>query len=220
MNQDKQLELIYEAIVKKHDPHIEAPFTKEDMFKTRYELDVRSSVRHLPNRSLDKSYIIYEGDVHTTYQWYIKGARKHRDERDEKTGLSLPAYIEIDRRSGIVTQLSWFTNNGGYRVERDPSTGGWLPCSIQVAFKRTGGHEVQKIWTTVDGFHRTDGPAIECINYLTGEVTSKQYALHGNLMNEEEWLKDPLVQREFKFKKLEDKETKDDDFLRTFGDIL
>jgi len=46
------------------------------------------------------------------------------------------------------------------------------------------------------------------------------YVLDNNQLTKEEWLKDARVQRALRIKKLEDKEIKDDDFLRTFGDVL
>jgi len=53
--------------------------------------------------------------------------------------------------------------------------------------------------------------------YPNGEEV---YALDDNRMSKHSWLKDARVQKALKFKKLEDKETKDDDFLRTFGGVL
>jgi len=64
--------------------------------------------------------------------------------------------------------------------------------------------------------HREDGPAVE---YLDGG-RADTYWLDNTKMKKEDWLKDPRVQRVLALKKLENKNIKDDDFLRTFGSVL
>jgi len=96
-----------------------------------------------------------------------------------------------------------------------------------------------KVWLDKDGLkHREDGPAFvgsthgfrswwihgkrhneygPAIIYTNGK---KVYALDNEKISEQEWLKDSRVQRALNFKKLENKDIKDDDFLRTFGSIV
>jgi len=44
--------------------------------------------------------------------------------------------------------------------------------------------------------------------------------LEDRIMSKGKWLQDPSVQRVLALKKLENKDIKDDDFLRTFGGVL
>lgn len=71
-----------------------------------------------------------------------------------------------------------------------------------------------EIWCIHGKKHRLDGPA-----YIT-KKGNEFYFLDDSQVPEYEWLSDARVIKAHRIKKLEDKEIKDDDFLRTFGKIL
>jgi len=81
-------------------------------------------------------------------------------------------------------------------------------------------------WWINDKVHREDGPAIRVVKdflivrrHSVYPVTNL-YFLDDLLISEEDWKADARVKKALVIKKLEDKETKDDDFLRTFGEVI
>ena len=97
--------------------------------------------------------------------------------------------------------------------------GGTKEWKIDGRFHREDGPAIErpdgtKEWFKHNDRHREDGPAVESAN------GSSEYWLEDRIMSKGKWLQDPSVQRVLALKKLENKDIKDDDFLRTFGGVL
>jgi len=103
-------------------------------------------------------------------------------------------------------KLAWLENKEFGRHEIDPKTGLSLPTFIK--------HDGTQEWWEDSKLHREDGPAVI---YPDGD---EAYYIGDMSLKKVEWEKHPSVLKFRAKKKLEDPKIKDDDFLRTFGEIL
>jgi len=139
--------------------------------------------------------------------WYNDAGQVHRDDG--------PAVI---RKDGTK---EWYQHNllhrdNGPAVENPDGTLEWFKKNVR---HREDGPAIEysngdKYWWIKNGQHREDGPAV-----IRTDGT-KGWWLDDKKYTEDQWLKDERVQKALAFKKLEDKGTTDDDFLRTFGKLL
>ena len=197
------------------------------------------SVHDLP----DGYFKVYDRKYKETK--YILDRRIHRTEKDPKTGLtkwarkdyvsSLKCYMYEWRINGTLKRVDKHPNGVSYpnvvydtgtemwlnergacdREEIDPNTGLTLPAYVDADGLRE--------WFIDGKRHRIDGPAVsydpkKC-DYDNLEQYD-QYYLDETKMTKEEWEKDPRVQKVLALKNVQDKDIKDDDFLRSFGKIL
>ena len=100
-------------------------------------------------------------------------ARYHRDERDPKTGLVLPAQVDA------VGNAVWWRNGLRHRDDRDPETGLVLPSYV---CKR------HRLWHCDGKLHRTDrdpetGRVLPAVWCAYGKL---QWFIDGEQMTEQE----------------------------------
>jgi len=208
------LTILYENLGDSSNPHIEAPFTIEDILKTNY-------TRVNYNYTVPLGRLCIMSYNHTDHLRIFKWDDMDygsRDEIDKKTKLVLPSYMELSEDQKTVYTLSWRLHGARNREDKDPITKESLPAKI--CFTPDGSDSyISKFWFINDNLHRVDGPAVVWYD-KAGEIINEEYYINDLELSKQKWEQDPEVKRILDFKKLEDKGTKDDDFLRTFGSVL
>ena len=146
-----------------------------------------------------------------TMHWYLGGSN-HRNERDPKTGLLLPSYIDYMAPDCYVT--TWSNSSELLsRKEVDPKTGISLPAKIARGGKNGGDWTMR--WFFRHERHREDGPA------FINDLGEEEFWLDNQEIDDvRDYVKDHRVAKKLLTFELEDKDIKDDDFLRSFGRIL
>ena len=213
------LSVLYENINKDdiifEYPDIEYPFTKESIMKTEYPI-IYANENHQSTRDIEKYVYCTKLTTYKEYIWVID-QMQGRDERDEKTKLLLPSLVCINIHDNSIQTLAWNIGDEHHRdeSERDPKTGKPLPQYLN----DTNTYQDRQWWVK-NRQHNLYGPCYIKKNIVLDTILQKGYSIEDEPMSKEEWEKDPRVIRANNIQKLDNPNIKDDDFLRTFGDIL
>jgi len=141
---------------------------------------------------IDPLTILYEQIKNPQVDY--KGDLRWYNEKGERHRLDGPAFISKDGK-----REEWYVN--GEKHREDGPAVEYLDANYRE-------------WWIRGKLHREDGPAVMTDN------GRDSYYLNHHLKAKSEWLKDARVQRALKIKELENKDIKDDDFLRKFGEVI
>lgn len=131
---------------------------------------------------MPEEWVYWYGEKDNPREWrkINKFGKTHNEDRDEETGLLLPAIKEWDM-DGDLSSEKWAINGCLHNEDRDPETGYTLPALISY----DGNGPVERLWTFSDKWHNADrnhetGEPMPCwvkYNSRDGSIVSDMWAI-------------------------------------------